>query len=447
MAGGRRAGRAGRSRLSWSVRWSPWSLSYAARPRPHPGRDRDFRSLRGRCARDRRRQARRGSFSRRAPEDGSQRRGVGRDEQREALGTLTAGRSVEGLRRAGARRRAPDEAVRRAARGRRRLVQRRRRRGVRLPRPERRRQDHDRAACSRTLIAPTSGSAARRRAPARPANGVEIRQRIAVMPEKPGLYLRLTRGREPRVLRRPVRARRAGGADRRRRWRRSTSPTGPTIPAAASRRASASGSRSPARCSATRRSLFLDEPTSGLDPVASREVHELIDGLRERGVTVFLTTHRLEEAERLCDRVAILNTTPAHDRPAGRAARPAVHEDAASSGPARRSPRRTRCSPSPASTAGAPTTTARYVADRQRRRRVAAPAVTRALVAAGADVLSIAEARHSLEDVYLELDRRRREAAPMSARAGSGRSCARSCASSGATASSSGRWRCSRSSS
>src|SRR4029077_9198640 len=54
--------------------------------------------------------------------------------------------------------------------------------------------------------------------------------------------------------------------------------------------------------------VFLDEPTSGLDPVASREVHELIDGLRERGVTVFLTTHRLEEAERLCDRVAILNT-------------------------------------------------------------------------------------------------------------------------------------------
>ena len=55
--------------------------------------------------------------------------------------------------------------------------------------------------------------------------------------------------------------------------------------------------------------LFLDEPTAGLDPVAAREVHELIVGLRQRGVTIFLTTHRLEEAERLCDRVAILNTT------------------------------------------------------------------------------------------------------------------------------------------
>jgi ABC-2 type transport system ATP-binding protein len=39
--------------------------------------------------------------------------------------------------------------------------------------------------------------------------------------------------------------------------------------------------------------LFLDEPTSGLDPVAAREVHELIGGLREQGVTIFLTTHRL----------------------------------------------------------------------------------------------------------------------------------------------------------
>ena len=55
--------------------------------------------------------------------------------------------------------------------------------------------------------------------------------------------------------------------------------------------------------------LFLDEPTSGLDPVATREVHDLIASLRERGVTIFLTTHRLDEAERLCDRVAILNTT------------------------------------------------------------------------------------------------------------------------------------------
>ena len=55
--------------------------------------------------------------------------------------------------------------------------------------------------------------------------------------------------------------------------------------------------------------LFLDEPTAGLDPAAAHDVHNLIDGLREHGVTIFLTTHRLDEAEQLCDRVAILNTT------------------------------------------------------------------------------------------------------------------------------------------
>jgi ABC-2 type transport system ATP-binding protein len=52
--------------------------------------------------------------------------------------------------------------------------------------------------------------------------------------------------------------------------------------------------------------IFLDEPTSGLDPVAIREVHQLILGLRDQGRTVFLATHNLNEAERLCDRVAVL---------------------------------------------------------------------------------------------------------------------------------------------
>ena len=148
--------------------------------------------------------------------------------------------------------------------------------------------------------------------------------------------------------------------------------------------------------------LFLDEPTSGLDPVATRGVHELIDGLRQRGVTIFLTTHRLEEAERLCDRVAILNTTlrtigrpdelrdrlfaktltvrtltPLADPDRVFADLPGVdgwHADG-------------------------PATYVLTVSDAN----LAAPAATRALVAAGADVLSIAESQHSLEDVYLEL--------------------------------------------
>ena len=147
--------------------------------------------------------------------------------------------------------------------------------------------------------------------------------------------------------------------------------------------------------------LFLDEPTSGLDPVATREVHELIIGLRGQGVTIFLTTHRLEEAERLCDRVAIMNTSL---RSIGRPSdlRDQLFARALTVAPPRRWVSRAVSRWPPG------------------RRRLAAgwcrdlrphgvgpgcrrPGVTRALVAAGADVLSISETRHSLEDVYLEL--------------------------------------------
>lgn len=53
--------------------------------------------------------------------------------------------------------------------------------------------------------------------------------------------------------------------------------------------------------------VFLDEPMSGLDPIGRREIRELIAGLREKGVTVFMSTHILSDIEALCDNVAILN--------------------------------------------------------------------------------------------------------------------------------------------
>ena len=52
--------------------------------------------------------------------------------------------------------------------------------------------------------------------------------------------------------------------------------------------------------------IFLDEPTTGLDVMSARNLRQMIAGLREEGVTVFLTTHYLEEAERLCDRIAVI---------------------------------------------------------------------------------------------------------------------------------------------
>src|SRR5207344_2748665 len=159
-----------------------------------------------------------------------------------------------------------------------------------------------------TLIAPTSGSAMVAGFPLTPENGVEIRRRISIMPESPGLYLRLSvaenlgcfadlyevadpKDRIDRALRAVNLADRAHDT------------CGTLSKGLRQRVALARALLSDPQV------LFLDEPTSGLDPAAARDVHELIAALGRSGVTIFLTTHRLEEAERLCDRNAILNTT------------------------------------------------------------------------------------------------------------------------------------------
>src|SRR5580692_5097292 len=159
-----------------------------------------------------------------------------------------------------------------------------------------------------TLIAPTSGSASVAGVPLTSDNGPEIRQRIAIMPENPGLYRRLTVTENLQLF--------AGLYQQ----HNAVARIGEALEAVnlTARAHDLCGSLSKGllqRVGLARALLndpavmFLDEPTSGLDPVATREVNDLINGLRQRGVTVFLTTHRLEEAERLCDRVAILNTT------------------------------------------------------------------------------------------------------------------------------------------
>jgi ABC-2 type transport system ATP-binding protein len=236
-----------------------------------------------------------------------------------------------------------------------------------------------------------------------PENGVEIRRRIAVMPEAPGLYLRLSvaenleffaglyelddrRGRIERVLRAVNLLDRADDLCR----------------------SLSKGLRQ--RVGLARallsdpRVLFLDEPTSGLDPVAAREVHELIETLRSRGVTIFLTTHRLAEAEKLCDRVAIMNTTlrsigsPAElrERLFSKSIELRVREPLAE-------PERVfGALPGVENWHASAQEAGLYllaVADVDQ----AAPGAARAVVEAGADLLALTPSRHSLEDVYLQL--------------------------------------------
>jgi ABC-2 type transport system ATP-binding protein len=259
-----------------------------------------------------------------------------------------------------------------------------------------------------TLIAPSAGSATVAGIPLAAENGVDIRRRIAIMPESPGLYSRLSVAENlecfadlyevtdpPARIEHALRA--VNLTDR------ANDPCGTLSKGLRQRVALARALLSEPEV------LFLDEPTAGLDPAASREVHDLIATLGESGVTIFLTTHRLDEAERLCDRVAILSTTlRTIGRPAElrdqlfakaltiRTAAPLPDPDHVFAGqPAVESWR-----------LDGEGTYLVSVSDSG----VAAPAITRALVAAGADVLTIAESYHSLEDVYLELIDEDREA-------------------------------------
>ena len=263
-----------------------------------------------------------------------------------------------------------------------------------------------------TLIAPTAGSAVVADIPLSPATGAQIRQHISIMPEAPGLYRRLTVTENLDFF-----ARLYGLPRREQRISQALAAVGLRDRAHDLAGSLSKGLRQRA---ALARSLlndptvmFLDEPTSGLDPVAAHDVHGLITALRDRGVTVFLTTHRLDEAERLCDRVAIMNTRlltigrpdELRQRLFSRSlaittAAPLRSPDQVFAGLSAVQSWQTTAPVTPAAPpADGPASYVLTVTDPAQ----AAPAVTRALVAAGADVLSIGESRHTLEDVYLQL--------------------------------------------
>ncbi len=149
--------------------------------------------------------------------------------------------------------------------------------------------------------------------------------------------------------------------------------------------------------------VLLDEPTSGLDPEMARSVRELVLGLRAQGRAVVLSTHNLDEAERLADRVAVLRQriiavdTPAalRSRLFGRRVRIELEGDAAAFA---------------ATVKGAGGNDVRVephaLSVALRRGADEVPAIVRALVMGGAAIRAVVEEQRTLEDVYLRLMQR-----------------------------------------
>jgi ABC-2 type transport system ATP-binding protein len=149
------------------------------------------------------------------------------------------------------------------------------------------------------------------------------------------------------------------------------------------------------------RILFLDEPTAALDPEASHLVHDFIGELRKEGRTIFLCTHNLDEADRLCDRVGVFKThllvvdTPANLRSQLFGRRVVFHliksdESIASA---------IRTLPFVRETKVIDNKLLVNLDDPETHN----PEIIRVLVGAGAEIQFVGELRHSLEDVYLQL--------------------------------------------
>ncbi len=149
------------------------------------------------------------------------------------------------------------------------------------------------------------------------------------------------------------------------------------------------------------RVLFLDEPTAALDPEAAHLVHDFITELRKEGRTIFLCTHNLDEADRLCDRIGVFKThllvvdTPANLRSQLFGRKVVFHLIQSSE------------------TLASAVRSLSYVREAKvidnkllvnlDDPEAHNPEIIRVLVGAGAEIQFVGELRHSLEDVYLQL--------------------------------------------
>ncbi|MCK5054111.1 MAG: ABC transporter ATP-binding protein [Anaerolineales bacterium] len=147
--------------------------------------------------------------------------------------------------------------------------------------------------------------------------------------------------------------------------------------------------------------LFLDEPTAGLDPEMARLVREFIGELKDRGRTIFLCTHNLDEADRLCDRIAVVNSRLlALDTPA--ALRAKLYDRVVVLHLSAIAPAYEKAVSEQAFVRSVETKDNKLIVALDDP-EINNPQLIRALVDAGADIQFVGELRRSLEDVYLRL--------------------------------------------
>jgi ABC-2 type transport system ATP-binding protein len=147
--------------------------------------------------------------------------------------------------------------------------------------------------------------------------------------------------------------------------------------------------------------LFLDEPTSGLDPEAARMMREFIAGLKKEGRTIVICTHNLDEADRLCDRIAVIKgQLLALDTPT--ALRRKLYGRAAVFHLRQSSPKFIQSLESFDFVQSVKSMDNKLVVNMEDPERDN-PVLIRTLVEAGAEIQFVGELRRRLEDVYLQL--------------------------------------------
>lgn len=250
-----------------------------------------------------------------------------------------------------------------------------------------------------TLIGPTSGTA-EVAGYALDGEEQEIRRHVGILTETPGLYERLSAARNLEIFATLYEvADVAGQVEKFLRmlglWERRHETAGTFSKGMKQKLAIARALLHEPQV------LFLDEPTAGLDPEAARLVRDFVSELRAEGRTIFITTHNLDEAERLCDRIAVFNQRlRVVDSPVGLRRRLYGRQvvfhlrDGAQ--------RFVEVLAGSAAVKHVDVLDNKLVVGVEEP-EAANPELIRALVEAGADIQFVGEIRHSLEDIYLQL--------------------------------------------